>query len=1045
MALRSDGTVLFFGQNAEAMLGTGVIDNAIYPPTPVAGISNVAALVGGSNIVNYAILNDGTVWGWGNDSQGGIGNGLGVGLYPPTHISQLDPFCADSGISLTDCAPGRIVNVIQIATDVNHVLALRNDGVVLSWGSNSLGQLGNGGTTNPFADVPAKATAVPPGVKYIAAGNSYSFAVTTSGLAYGWGLNGSGQLGDGTTKTRPSAVPVLNPSGTGPLTGVARVFPTFGTSTYAVMEDGSVLAWGGLGFGDLGNGLSAVDPNPKPVLMTNSPPTPISGITQIAAPTGNTSSLLMLRNDGTLWGAGNSSGSGQLGIGSRIDINLPQQTVVCRDRRDGTAIVGGFTSFTCAQLGGALAPLTNIVQVKMNFLVSIALSADGTIWEWGNLLGLPFVITTTGALSNPATSAAWPIASPVKINVATSGPAVIALGNTSSPIAGIKFTDIYLGGNGTTIAIDDHGNAWGWAYNADGELGLGNTTQPIKFPTQIPDLAPACGPSAATLSDCVTVKDVTISRNDTLVLKSDGTVWAAGDNSLGELALGFTSGLTPRLQHVTALDPQCPFDGAPLALCTRVVSLGEGFNDEIVIKSDGTVWTWGSVNANGMLGNNSPTVIELLPSQVVDPSDPSGFLTNVTQTIMTGTNAFALKADGTVWAWGAGGDGTFGNGQVANSQVPVKMNLENVIQIAATGGATFALTSDGSVWSMGTNNNGVFSRGVFAIQTLPSVIIDGSASATVAIASPPGNAITRASIPVSATVSDANPVTFSCSLDGGAALATVNGAANHQPAPVTTSLSSSIDTTTLLDGSHTLACTASDPSPNPATASNNFFVDNTPPTITGQILTAAAGTDIFGSSWWNTPVAVAFTCDDPLSNGYASGIAACSPNATISGQGAGQSVNGIAIDNAGNTASTAVSAINIDATPPSVSVSLSQTTLWPPNHNMIPITVTISATDNLALGNGTITSFTIATNEPDESGDTNGGDGFSAPVSVTPAAMTYSSDGKSGTSATTIQLRATRTGKGKAGRVYTIKITIADAAGNTTTASAASVMVPHNQ
>jgi hypothetical protein len=127
------------------------------------------------------------------------------------------------------------------------------------------------------------------------------------------------------------------------------------------------------------------------------------------------------------------------------------------------------------------------------------------------------------------------------------------------------------------------------------------------------------------------------------------------------------------------------------------------------------------------------------------------------------------------------------------------------------------------------------------------------------------------------------------------------------------------------------------------------------------------------------------------------------------------------------------------------SLSLSTTTLWPPDHSMVPIAVTFSVTDNFALGNGTVTGFTITCNEPDESGDTNGGNGFLAPVPVTPAAMTYSSDGRSGSSTTMIQLRATRTGEGRAGRIYTIQATVADAAGNTTAAPVATVTVPHNQ
>src|SRR5262249_20287064 len=180
---------------------------------------------------------------------------------------------------------------------------------------------------------------------------------------------------------------------------------------------------------------------------------------------------------------------------------------------------------------------------------------------------------------------------------------------------------------------------------------------------------------------------------------------------------------------------------------------------------------------------------------------------------------------------------------------------------------------------------------------LPGVVIDGTVSPTVAISSPAAGAIARATIPVTASVTDANPVTFSCALEGAAAFASVSGAGNHQPAPVTTPLTSSIDTTAPADGAHTLSCTASDPSPNPATASNAFFVDNTSPTISGQILTAPTGRDLFGNSWWNTSVTVAFTCADPMVNGYASGVASCSSNATVSSPGAGQSVTGNVADN----------------------------------------------------------------------------------------------------------------------------------------------------
>jgi alpha-tubulin suppressor-like RCC1 family protein len=1045
LALQADGTVLFWGQNAMGLLGNGVIDNLIYPPTAVQGLSSVAALIAGFGGTAFAILNDGTVWSWGSQTNGLAGNGqIAPGSIPPYHITQLDPFCADAGISLTDCAPDRIVNVTQLATSLNHTLALRNDGVVLSWGGGggvSLGQLGRLAGSPAAYLAPGQVTGIPPGATWVAVGNSYSFAITSGGAAYAWGNNVAGNLGDGTTTNRNLPVPVKSPSGTGQLTGVARIYAGLGFSSYAVMQDGSVLAWGYDGYGDLGNGATAVDPNPDQVLQTASPPTPFTGVTRVTAGAG-IASAMMLKNDGTAWGIGDGFSNSQLGIGSRITTNLPLPLLVCTDRTNGMTIIGGFTTFTCAQLGGTLSPLANIVELKLNFLNGLARTADGNLWEWGSSVGLPVVKQNNGNQVGVAT--AFPVTSPVEFNFASSGPFVIKVGNTSTPIMGHKITTIGVSNFDSILAVDDQGTVFAWGYNLDGELGLGNLVNQAE-PTPVADLAPVCPPGAASLADCVYVIDIEMGRANSIVLKSDGTVWGAGDNSQGQLGLGFTSGLNPSFRHIAALDPQCPFAGAPLSLCTRVVSIGRGQFDQIVVKSDGTVWTWGTTNTAGMLGNGNPTAAALLPTQVLDPSDPTGYLTGVTKAIISVQSAFALKADGTVWAWGSGLDGSFGTGTLLNSLVPIKMNVTNAVDIAATGSATYVVTSDGSVWGTGTNTSGDLGQGFYSIQLLPTVIIDGNSSARVAIASPESSAIARGTIPVNATVADANPVTFSCSIDSGAALATVSGAGNHQAAPVTTPLSTSLDTTTLLDGQHALACTASDPSPNPVTASSSFFVDNTPPTITGQILTPATGADIFGASWWNTGVTVAFTCSDPLSNGYASGIATCSPSATISDQGANQAVAGAASDNAGNSAAATVAGINIDTTAPSVSMTLSANTLWPPNHNLVPVTVTILATDNLALGNGTITGFTITSSEPDENGDTNGGNGFAAPVSVMPAAMTYSSDGRSGTSATTIQLRATRNGKNKAGRVYTIQVIIADAAGNTTTAPAATVTVPHNQ
>lgn len=194
----------------------------------------------------------------------------------------------------------------------------------------------------------------------------------------------------------------------------------------------------------------------------------------------------------------------------------------------------------------------------------------------------------------------------------------------------------------------------------------------------------------------------------------------------------------------------------------------------------------------------------------------------------------------------------------------------------------------------------------------------------------------------------------------------------------------------------------------------NINIDKTPPTIVGSRTPLPNA-----NGWNNTDVTVSFACSDSLS-----GIDTCGPeNQVVSSEGTNQSRTGTAVDLAGNIASTTVSGINIDKTPPTMNCSATPNVLWPPNHKLVNVTTNVLVSDSLS-GPAGFNLLSLTSNEPDS------GDG-----DIQGWLLNKPS--------TTGQLRAERLGTGT-GRVYTFVYQGADRAGNTATC-APTVVVPHDQ
>ena len=182
----------------------------------------------------------------------------------------------------------------------------------------------------------------------------------------------------------------------------------------------------------------------------------------------------------------------------------------------------------------------------------------------------------------------------------------------------------------------------------------------------------------------------------TMGLKTDGSLWAWGDNSYGQLGSGNTVGSTIPVQIGG------DFDWA-------AVSAGD--THTVALKTDGSLWAWGD-NSCGQLGNGN-NVSSTIPVRIDSDFDWVAVSAG-------GFHTIALKEDGSLWAWGDNSDGQLGRGNTTNSIIPVRIgNDTSWVAISAGLGYTLALKENGSLWAWGDNSDGQLGRGDTANNASP--------------------------------------------------------------------------------------------------------------------------------------------------------------------------------------------------------------------------------------------------------------------------------------------------------------------------------------
>ncbi|MCX6837318.1 MAG: SUMF1/EgtB/PvdO family nonheme iron enzyme, partial [Verrucomicrobia bacterium] len=576
----------------------------------------------------YGLKEDGSIWSWGSNVSQNLGV-AGLGFRRRSLQMGTDSNWADLSAGEAGFC----------------FAAIKTDGRLFTWGSNDAGQLGIGTTTNSFTPVLVDGST---DWKQAAVGSAHMIALKQDGSLWAWGSHANGRLGDGTTVNQ--SVPVRIG------TDVDWKFVAAGhAASYAIKNDGTLWAWGFNGGGRLGDGTT----------IERGDPTRIGASADWAVVEGGNTHTMALKTDGSLWIWG-ANASGQIGNDTTANqlspLNLmPGMTwlkiYAGRDnsmaiRTDGTLWAWG--SNTLGQLGdGTFINQLSPVQVGYHHDWkeiacaghSVGIREDGRMWSWGT--------DDDGELGNTS----W-----------WHNPIGGAATNVSSFSTGISMTAF----------VRKDGSLWTLGTNSNLCLGLGlaSTSSQRWEPTRV-----------GTANDWVSV---TAGEYHVLALKRDGTIWAWGRNSEGQLGVANTVNQSTPVQ--VGSDSDWMFVEA-------------GTNHSMAIKADGSLWSWG-VNTNGQLGIGTLNSSSI-PVRVGSLND--------WKTVSAANHNLALKRDGSIWAWGmnnqSNGGGQIGNGTTTDVLSPVRVGTEmDWAKVEAGSAHSLALKTTGSLWGWGSNVWGEISQ-----------------------------------------------------------------------------------------------------------------------------------------------------------------------------------------------------------------------------------------------------------------------------------------------------------------------------------------------
>lgn len=670
--------------------------------------SAVAIDVQAGNNHTVVLMSNGTVWACGNNQYGQLGDGTTENRN--NYVQMQD-------------ANGPITNVTAIAAGGKHTVALKADGTVWACGYNNSAQLGNDSTydSSIFVRMHDRISYIS-NAKAIAAGDLHTVVLKKDGSVWACGSNSRRQLGISTsdptcyslTQTKQEGTP-----GAYPTIADVTAIAAGGYHTVVLKSDGTVWACGQTTDGQLGIGSTTGSSKAAFVQTAEG----ITGVTAIAAGGSHT---LLLTSDGYVYACGNNT-YGQLGLG--FDSNSSTYTftkasvsnvkaiaagschsVVLRD--DGILACGQNSYYQLGDNLQCLAPDGKFYQtlpISSDYTAinaggshTVALRKDGTVWACGNNEYGQAGIGSSG--SGSRLTLLYKSGSSVFDSVVTVDTAAfladITITNTTT------ITAQYAKVETVTISGGDDG-----VLMKDGAAVSGNSvTLQVPVGEKLPDgytFVPKEGYDFDVLERKTQASIINVSAGEshTVVLMSNGTVWACGNNSYGQSGGETKNDVT---EFVQMKDSNGSISDA------TAVSAGSGYT--VILRKDGTVWACGR-NDYGQLSNNSKKDSSTFVQMQYSSDSGTAAVTDVAAIAAGTSHTVILKKDGTVWACGLNDHGQLGDGSSTSSTTLVPMQdssgnaMKDVTAIAVGISHTVILKKGGTVWACGYNTLGQLGNG----------------------------------------------------------------------------------------------------------------------------------------------------------------------------------------------------------------------------------------------------------------------------------------------------------------------------------------------
>ena len=381
---------------------------------------------------------------------------------------------------------------------------------------------------------------------------------------------------------------------------------------------------------------------------------------------------LIMRTDSSLWACGE-NGFGELGNGTTTNQSTPVRN---NEVRVKSAMAGDNYSLIIKTDGSLWAcgeneygQLGNGTTTNQSIPVQIMSSGVNSVVAGENS---SFIVKTDGSL--------WACGNNLygQLGVGTANPfALVPVQIISGAVQCV------ISGAYSTFIIKTDGSLWACGNNLYGQLGNGTTTNQ-STPAQIMSSG---------------VNSVAIGWVDwvqTLIVKTDGSLWACGNNSNGQLGNGTTTNQSTPVQIMSS----------------GVNSVVAGDNSSFITKTDGSLWACGN-NLYGQLGNGTTT----------NQSTPIQIMSSGVNSVVAGDNSsFIIKTDGSLWACGNNLFGQLGNGTTTNQSTLVQIISSGVQSVISGGNSIFIKKIDESLWTCGNNLYGQLGNGTTTNQSVPTQV-----------------------------------------------------------------------------------------------------------------------------------------------------------------------------------------------------------------------------------------------------------------------------------------------------------------------------------